>query len=78
MPVVVERNADNIIITIPSTVDPIDVQRALDYFKFIDIVNRSQATEEDIENLSDSIKAEVSKNILAKLMELDEFKDLKK
>ena len=76
MPVTIERTPDNIVITLPATVDPIDVQRLLSRFQFMDILSRSQATEDDVKELADSVNRGMTKSILDKLRQLDEFKDL--
>jgi hypothetical protein len=77
MAVTVQRTEDKIVITVPSTVDPIEVQLILDQIRFTDIVNRSQATDDDIKSLSRSVNKAMSKEILEKLKELEEFKDIK-
>ena len=76
MAVTVERNKESIQITIPSSINPIDLQFALSYFKFIDIVNRSKATPNDINRLAKSVKSAMSKSVIDRLKQLDEFKDL--
>jgi hypothetical protein len=77
MAVTVQRREDKIVITVPSTVDPTEVQLILDQIRFTDIVNRSQATDDDIKSLSRSVNKAMSKEILEKLKELEEFKDIK-
>ena len=76
MAVILERNDKGIQITVPSNINPIDLQYALSYFKFIDIVNRSKATPNDINKLAKSVKSAMSKSVIEKLRQLDEFKDL--
>ncbi len=76
MAITIERNEKGIQITIPSTINPIELQHALSYFKFIDIVDRSKATQEDINHLAKSVKSAMSKEIIEKLKQLEEFKDL--
>lgn len=76
MAVTVERNDKGIQITVPSNINVIDLQHALSYLKFIDIVSRSTATQDDINRLSKSVKSAMSKGVIDKLKELDEFKAL--
>ena len=76
MAVILERNDKGIQITVPSNINPIDLQYALSYFKFIDIVSRSKATPNDINKLAKSVKSAMSKSVIEKLRQLDEFKDL--
>lgn len=76
MNISVEKNAESIVITLPSSIDPVDLQNGLRYFKFINIASRSKATAEDIEILSKSVKAAMAKPIIERLKTLDEFKDL--
>jgi hypothetical protein len=61
---------------LPLTVNPIDIQKVLEYFQFIDVVSRSTATTDDIEGLSKEVKAGWSKEMKEKLSQLDEFKDV--
>jgi hypothetical protein len=44
MAVVIERTDTEFIIKLPLSIDPIDIQDALEYFQFVDIVSRSKAT----------------------------------
>ena len=77
MAVTVERKEDSILITVPATIDPTEIQQILDQFRFSDILNRSQASDDDITELSRSVKKAMSKDVLSKLQKLDEFKDVK-
>lgn len=76
MAVSIERTDNEFVIKLPLTVNPIDVQRVLEYFQFIDVVSRSTATTDDIEELSKEVKAGWSKEMKEKLSQLDEFKDV--
>ena len=76
MAITIDRNEKGIQITIPFNINPIELQQALSYFKFIDIVDRSKATQEDINHLSKSVKSAMSNEIIEKLKQLEEFKDL--
>lgn len=52
----VEKKYDQLVMTIPTGVlDVLEVQTLLDYLKYRVILARSQATEQDIEELSESI-----------------------
>lgn len=52
----VEKKYDQLVMTIPTRVlDVLEVQILLDYLKYRVILARSQATEQDIEELSESI-----------------------
>lgn len=76
MAVVLERTDSAFVIKLPLTMDPLEIQEILEYFQFVDIVNRSQATEEDIDDLSKEVKAGWSEDMKKKLSELEEFKGL--
>jgi hypothetical protein len=76
MAVSVERTDNEFVIKLPLTVNPIDIQKVLEYFQFIDVVSRSTATTDDIEGLSKEVKAGWSKEMKEKLSQLDEFKDV--
>ncbi|MEM1214626.1 MAG: hypothetical protein AAGJ82_03000 [Bacteroidota bacterium] len=76
MNISVESASDKIVITLPPSIDPLNLEMGLRYFKFIDISSRSQATEEDIGELSNKVKSAMAKPIIEKLKKLDEFKDL--
>jgi hypothetical protein len=76
MAVVIERTDSEFIIKLPLDIDPKDIQDILEYFSFIDIVSRSKATEEDIDELSKDVKSGWSPDIKEKLSKLDEFKEV--
>ncbi|MGB3548501.1 MAG: hypothetical protein WBA17_16125 [Saprospiraceae bacterium] len=76
MNITVEKNAESIVITLPSSINPIDLQNGLRYFKFIEISSRSKATNVDIEELSKSVKSAMAKPIIERLRTLDEFKEI--
>jgi hypothetical protein len=76
MTISIERTDQNIKITLPVDTDPIDLHNALSYLKYTDIVQRSNATEQDVEDLAKSVKSAMSKDIIQELRKLDEFKDL--
>lgn len=76
MAISIERTDENIKIVLPVDTDPIDLQNALGYLKYMDIVQKSKATDDDINNLAKSVNSAMSKDIISKLRQLDEFKDL--
>ena len=76
MAVLIERTDTEFIIKLPLSIDPIDIQDALEYFQFVDIVSRSKATQDDIDELSKDVKAGWSQDMKDRLSQLDEFKDL--
>jgi len=76
MAVIIERTDSEFVIKLPLSIDPVELQNILEYFKFVDIVSRSQATQEDIDELSNEVKAGWSQNMKDRLSQLDEFKDL--
>lgn len=76
MAVGIERTDSEFIIKLPLTVNPIDIQKALDYFSFLEIASRSKATQEDITELSALVKKGWSPKMKERLSKLDEFKDL--
>lgn len=76
MSIYIERTDENIKIVLPVDTDPIDLQNALSYLKYTEIVQSSEATKEDVEALSKSVKSAMSKDIIQRLRQLDEFKDL--
>lgn len=67
MAVSIERTDNEFVIKLPLTVNPIDFQKVLEYFQFIDVVSRSTATTDDIEELSKEVKAGWSKEMKEKL-----------
>ena len=76
MAVVVERIDNEILVRIPSTMDVEFIQSLIDKMKFFEIVSRSKATDDDIDQLSKVTKKNWPPDVKSKLAELDEFKDL--
>jgi len=76
MAVVVERTDSEFIIRLPLSVDPLEIQRALDYFQFLDIVSRSQATQADIDELAKDVKVGWSQDVKRRLAAMEEFECL--
>lgn len=76
MPVTIERTDNEFVIKLPLSIDPIEIQNVLEYFQFIDVVSRSQATQKDVDELSKDVKAGWSEEVKNKLSQLDEFKDV--
>ena len=66
----VTQNQSELVITIPKgIVSLLDIQSFLDYIRYKTIVAKSQATDSDIENLSQEINAELAKNNKLKLVQ---------
>jgi len=57
MAVTIERTDENFIIKLPLTIDPVEINKVLQQFNFIDMVSRSKATQEDIDELSKEVKS---------------------
>ena len=76
MAVSLEKTDIEYIIRVPTSVESSDVQLIFEQLKFLEIVSRSKATEDDIQGLSRAVKAGWSKEIKEKLAKMDEFKDL--
>lgn len=76
MAVTIERTDKEFVIKLPLDVNPIDIQQILEYFEFVDVVSRSKATKEDIDELSKEVKSGWSQEAKDRLASLDEFKDL--
>ena len=76
MAVTIERTDNEFIIKLPLDVNPVDIQSVLEYFRFLDVVSRSKATEQDIEELSKEVKSGWSQEMKDRLSQLDEFKDV--
>lgn len=54
----IERKNNEIIIRLPENTDTIGVQRLLDFLKYKEIVSKSIASEQDIENLANESAAD--------------------
>ena len=76
MAVTIERTDENFIIKLPLTIDPLEINKVLQHFNFIEIVSRSKATQKDIDKLSKEVKSGWSDEAKDKLKQMDEFKDL--
>ena len=64
----VTQNQSELVITIPKgIVTLLDIQAFLDYLRYKTLVSKSQATEADIEKLSQEINLELAKNNKLKL-----------
>ncbi len=55
---VIERTDKEILIRIPASTDIVGVQRLIDYLKFREIASKSQATQDQIDELARESKAE--------------------
>ncbi|MEM1328905.1 MAG: hypothetical protein AAGI23_23305 [Bacteroidota bacterium] len=76
MAVTIERTANEFVVKLPLHINPLDIQKVLDQFQFLEIVSKSQATEEDINELSKLVKAGWSQEMKDRLAAMDEFKDV--
>ncbi|MEZ4984627.1 MAG: hypothetical protein R2795_06280 [Saprospiraceae bacterium] len=57
MTVKVERTSEAIVIKLPLDTDISDIQNVLNYFEYIDLVGKSQASQEDIDGLANEVKS---------------------
>ncbi len=58
----VTQNQSELVITIPKgVVSILDIQVFLDYIRYKTLITKSKATDEEIENLSQDINAELAK-----------------
>ena len=76
MAVTLERTDTEFVIKLPLSINPLELQKALDYFRFIEIVGRSQASQEDIDKLAKEVNSGPPQHIKDRLNEMDEFKGL--
>ena len=54
----IERtNSDNIIITLPSTVDNFGLEKLIDYAKYLEATAGNKATQTDVDKLADEVNA---------------------
>ncbi len=51
----IERTTESIIVTLPANFDVTEIQRFLDYLRFKEIVSKSKATQEEIDQLAKSV-----------------------
>jgi hypothetical protein len=56
MSVTVERTNEAIIIKLPLDTNVSDIQNVLNYFEYINLVSKSEATQEDIDELAKEAK----------------------
>lgn len=57
MSVTVERTSEAIIIKLPLDTKVSDVQNVLNYFEYVNLVSKSEATQEDIDELAKKAKS---------------------
>lgn len=57
MSVTVERTSEAIIIKLPLDTKVSDVQNILNYFEYVNLVSKSEATQEDIDELAKKAKS---------------------
>ena len=76
MAVKVQRTSDSIILTLPSTMDLYNIQSLINRFNVLDIISKSTATKDQLDDLVATSKSNWSTEMKEKLSEMDEFKDL--
>jgi hypothetical protein len=59
---VVERAKGEIIIRLSDTIDISELQNMIDYIRYKELVSKSQATQEEIDEISELINAEIWDN----------------
>lgn len=52
---IVERTSNQIVIKISPKIDTLGFQRIMDYLDYLEITSKSQATQEDADNLADEL-----------------------
>ena len=53
----VKRNSkDELVITLSGKVDPVDVERTLKYFRYLEATAGSKAVQADVDKLADEVK----------------------
>jgi hypothetical protein len=57
MSVTVERTSEAIIIKLPLDTNVSDVQNVLNYFEYVNLISKSEATQEDIDELAKEAKS---------------------
>lgn len=76
MPVKIQRTSDSIVLTLPAEMNIYNIQRLIDKFNALEILSRSKATEEQVNELVAASKGNWSSVMKVKLAQTDEFKDL--
>jgi hypothetical protein len=51
----IERADNKIVITLPSTIDSIVLQRLIDYVKYLEATSKSKAKQKDVDKLADEV-----------------------
>jgi hypothetical protein len=54
----IEKTENEILIRLPDTFDVDDIQRMLDYLRYKDLTKDSQATQEEVDELSSEVNSE--------------------
>ncbi|WP_184549530.1 hypothetical protein [Mucilaginibacter sp. FT3.2] len=52
---IIERNSKEVIIRLPASVNTDDLQNFIDYARYKELVSKSKATQQDIDELADNI-----------------------
>lgn len=76
MAVKIQRTSDSIILTLPSSMEVFDIQSIINRFKVLEILSRSKATNDQLDELVRDSKSNWSPQVKDRLSQMDEFKDL--
>jgi len=53
---IIERKKDEVIIRLPGSIDTSDLEEMVDYIRFKEITSKSNATQEQVDNLVKEVK----------------------
>ena len=54
---IIERTDEEILIRIPNTVDIEGAQRIIDYIRYLEVISKSKATQEEVDKLADEVNS---------------------
>lgn len=77
MNVIVERTEKEILIKLPLNTEIADIQQILNYFEYINLVNKSQATQEQIDDLAREVNKGWWEKNKERFVGKEGFEDLK-
>jgi hypothetical protein len=77
MAVTVERTEKEILIKLPLNTEVSDIQRILNYFEYIDLVEESQATQSQIDDLAKEVNQDWWKKNENRFLGKEGFEDFK-
>ncbi|MFK7949927.1 MAG: hypothetical protein AB8G11_20220 [Saprospiraceae bacterium] len=77
MNVTVERTEKEILIKLPLTTKISDIQQIMNYFEYINLVNKSQATQEQIDKLAKEVNQGWWKKNKERFIGKEGFEDFK-